>query len=167
MSPELYLAHGVILDLDALGVGLGVEDGFDVQAGAGLGGPYQVDDGFVVHQRLATPVDADEREEAVLDLVPLTRPGWIVANRDRHSDLVGKTLQSELPCSKLGAVAATAVLRLRRIKIRSRRRSPGSGRCRLVAYFPRLLITNRDLLTMFNKSRGSLAFHFFFYISIS
>ena len=39
MSPELYLAHGVILDLDALGVGLGVEDGFDVQAGDFMGFP--------------------------------------------------------------------------------------------------------------------------------
>src|SRR6266540_871867 len=109
VSPEPYRAQHVVLDLDALVVGPRVEYGFDTQAGARPGGTYQIDDGFVVHEGSATPVDADEREEAMLDLVPLARSRGIVAYRDRHSDLVGEALQSEFPRPKLVAVAPPTV----------------------------------------------------------
>ncbi len=62
-------------DLDALGVGALVEAGVDAQAGAGRGRRDQVDDRLATDERLAAPVDRDEREQAVLDLVPLAGAG--------------------------------------------------------------------------------------------
>ena len=57
-----------VADLDAFGVGALVEAGVDGQAGAGGGGDDQADDRLAADERLAAPVDADEGEEAVLDL---------------------------------------------------------------------------------------------------
>ena len=62
VASKPYLTHRILFNLDPFGVRPGVEHSLDAQTGPGLGGTDQIDRGFVVHQRLATPVDGDERE---------------------------------------------------------------------------------------------------------
>src|SRR5271165_1879703 len=56
---------------DSLGIGVCVEFAADSEAGLGRGGADQVDDHAIADERLSFPVHGDEREKAVLDLVPL------------------------------------------------------------------------------------------------
>ena len=86
-----------------------VELGVDVEAGAGAGGGDQADDDLVADERFAAPVLADEREEAMLDLVPLAGAGREVADGDRQPALVGEPLQLGLPQTGAVAVRAAAV----------------------------------------------------------
>jgi hypothetical protein len=69
----------------------------------------EVDDGLVGPQRPSAPVDRDEGEQAVLDLVPLAGAGGDVADVDRHVELVGDALQLVLPHVRTVAVAAAGV----------------------------------------------------------
>ena len=69
----------------------------------------EADDGLVVDQGLAAPVHGDEREHPMLDLVPLARAWWEVANRDREAQIVGELLEFQLPQANAVAVAAAAV----------------------------------------------------------
>src|SRR5689334_6634228 len=57
----------------------------------------QVDDGLVGAQWTAAPVDGDEREQPVLDLVPLAGSRREVADADGDAELVGEPLQLVLP----------------------------------------------------------------------
>src|SRR3990172_3544088 len=58
---------------------------------------------------LPRQVLADEREEAMLDLVPLAGSGREVADGDRQPALVGEPLQLGLPQTGAVAVRAAAV----------------------------------------------------------
>ena len=69
----------------------------------------EVDDRLVGPQRPAAPVDRDEREQTVLDLVPLARAGREVADPDCDAELVGEALQLVLPDARAIAVAAARV----------------------------------------------------------
>ena len=51
-------------DLDALWIFALIEFGADLEAGVGGGCGDQLDDGAVAAERLAPPVDGDEREQA-------------------------------------------------------------------------------------------------------
>jgi hypothetical protein len=85
-------------DLLAEGVVAGVEVGFDPQAGAGGGGGDQLDDRAVGGERPAPPVDGDEREEAVLDFVPLggARRMWqtVITRPMEAASLASSTLKA-------------------------------------------------------------------------
>jgi len=61
-------------DLDALGIFVLVELCAHLQAGV-RGGGDELDDRAIAAQRLAAPVDRDEREQPVLDLVPFAGAG--------------------------------------------------------------------------------------------
>src|SRR5437773_8392991 len=74
MTTELDVAQGLVVDGEALGIRPGVEHSLHAESGPGLRGADEIDDGFIVHERAAAPVQADEREEAMLDLVPFARP---------------------------------------------------------------------------------------------
>src|SRR5437870_3787657 len=90
-------------DADLGGVGALVEAGVDLQAGAGRCCGDEVDDRLQGDQRLASPVHRDEREQAVLDLVPLRGAGREVAYLDLEPGLLDELLQLHLP--QAGAVA--------------------------------------------------------------
>ena len=62
-------AGDAIAVLDHLGIGR------EHEATAVGGVPDEVDDRFVGAERATSPVDRDEREQAMLDLVPLARAG--------------------------------------------------------------------------------------------
>ena len=86
-----------VADADLGGVFACVELGVDVESGAAAGRGDEVDDDLQREERFGAPVAADEAEEAVLDLVPLARPGREVADADPESGLVGQLLQLGLP----------------------------------------------------------------------
>src|SRR5678816_1091900 len=69
----------------------------------------QVDDGFVRPQRPTAPVDRDEREQPVLDLVPLARAGREMADVNHEPEPVGEALQLVLPNVRAVSVAAARV----------------------------------------------------------
>ena len=58
-------------DLDPVRIRIRIETAFHFQSCLGRGRRNQVDDDFVADQWFATPVLADEREQAMFDLVPL------------------------------------------------------------------------------------------------
>ena len=66
----------------------------------------QADDRLHAEQRAASPVLGDEREDPVLDLVPLARAGWVVGHGEEQPGIPRKILQFDLP--KPCAVAAAA-----------------------------------------------------------
>ena len=67
-----------------------VEFGMNPQpCSCGRGGD-QTDDDFETDQRLAPPVRSDEREQAVLNLVPLCRAWWKVTDRDTQARCIGQ-----------------------------------------------------------------------------
>src|SRR2546423_14160738 len=67
MPPEIDRFEFSVGDLDAGGIGYWVEFAAHFQAGLGRGGGDQLHDDLVADERLAAPVDGDEREEAVLN----------------------------------------------------------------------------------------------------
>jgi hypothetical protein len=81
-----------VCDFDFLGVGGLVESGVDVQAGVGRGRGDQLDHDLVAGEWLAAPVEADEAEQPVLDLVPLRGAGREVADLERQAGVVSELL---------------------------------------------------------------------------
>src|SRR5712692_4178529 len=71
----------------------------------------QAHDRLVVPQRLTTPIRGDEREQAVLHLVPLAGARWEVADLEGQGGGIGELLQLELPHAQAIAVAAPAIRR--------------------------------------------------------
>ena len=69
----------------------------DRQAGLGRGRCDQLDDHLMADKRSAAPVAGDEREQTMLDLVPLARARREVAHGDRKAEFVGEPLQFDLP----------------------------------------------------------------------
>ena len=101
---HLSIGHG-----DALGIATCVELAADRQARFGCRGANQIDDDAIADQRLGTPVHADEREQAVLYLVPLAGSGRQVVDIDLDAEFVGQALQLTLPQARARGVAAAAV----------------------------------------------------------
>jgi hypothetical protein len=69
----------------------------------------QIDDDLVADQWTTAPVHADEREQSMLDLVPLAGARWKMTNPNRESQLVGERLQFLLPQAHPRAVATHTV----------------------------------------------------------
>src|SRR4051812_32649867 len=93
-------------DLDSSLVGAVIELRVELEAGAGRGGGDEVDDDLERLKRLAAPVEADQAEHAVLDLVPLRRAGREVADADLKAGGVGESLQLVAPQAGAGVVGA-------------------------------------------------------------
>jgi hypothetical protein len=66
----------------------------------------EIDDRLVAAQRTPPPVDRDEREQSVLDLVPLAGTGREVADADHDAELVGHALELVLPDTLLPPASA-------------------------------------------------------------
>jgi hypothetical protein len=77
--------HLLVGDSPPGGVFSAVQTTDDLQALRGRRPSDQVDDGFVVAQRLASPIRGNEREEAMLDLVPLAGARREMTHRQRPS----------------------------------------------------------------------------------
>ena len=88
---------------------LAVLDGNDVQSFLGARMRDQLNHRFQRCERFGTPIDGDERKEAVFDLVPLACSGRIMRDRDRELFFIGQGLQSLLPQLVAHAIAAPTV----------------------------------------------------------
>ncbi len=69
-------------DFDAFGIFVLIQLGAHLEAGCSCRCCNQLDDRAVAAQGLAPPVDGDEREETMLDLVPFAGAGRQVTNRE-------------------------------------------------------------------------------------
>ena len=101
---ELFVRHfdsGLIL--------IRIQHGFDLESGARLGAPDEIDDRLVVDQRLSLPVQTDERKKPVFDLVPLAGSRRVVTNRDGYLNFIRQALQVELLGAEAISVAAAGV----------------------------------------------------------
>src|SRR5207342_3213174 len=67
------------------------------------------DDGLIADERPPAPVLRDEREQAMLNLVPFAGAGREMTNRDEDAELVGQGLQLALPQPDPRAIAAAAI----------------------------------------------------------
>ena len=79
-----------------------------------------MDDGLEADERLAAPILGDEREQAMLDPVPLAGSGRQVTDRDGDAELVSESLQLALPQTDTHPVAAAAIggdQQLRRMRV--------------------------------------------------
>ena len=106
---DVECLHLGIAYLDTLGVAVGVEIAVDLEPGAGACGTDQADDGGQVGERLAAPVLADEREQAMFDLVPFAGPRRQVADADLQVQLACQFLQLDLPQANARPIRAAAV----------------------------------------------------------
>ena len=89
--------HFGVGDFDALWIEVFVDLAAHGEAGLGGGGRDQVDDYAITDERFGAPVLADEREQAVLDLVPLAGAWRQMMDGDGDADFVGQRLQLALP----------------------------------------------------------------------
>ena len=81
MSLDVEILDFLFRDFDTLSVSSFVHPSFDSQPCFCLRRCDEIYDDLVRQQRLATPIHADKREQAMLDLVPLAGSRWEVANR--------------------------------------------------------------------------------------
>ena len=67
------------------------------QAGSGRGCGDELDDRLKTSQRLSEPVDRQEREKAVFDLIPFAGAGRQMADRDGQSEGISESLEFYFP----------------------------------------------------------------------
>jgi transposase len=96
-------------DLDTGPVSLGIQLRSNPQPGLRRRVADQIHDDRPRAERLATPVLRDVAEHAVLDLVPLARPGWEVAHRDPQAQVIRQVLQPDFPQPRPIAVTAPGI----------------------------------------------------------
>ena len=89
---ELRVGHG-----DTAGILSAVAFRPDAQARPAVGGPDETDDRREVDERRAPAVHGDVREQAVLDLVPLTGAGREVTHGNREPGARGQLLEFPFP----------------------------------------------------------------------
>jgi hypothetical protein len=109
VTAELDLTELLVGHFDSGLIFVRVQDCLDLESGARLSGTNQIDDGLIIDQGLSSPVQTDEREKPVLDLVPLAGSRRIVTDRDRYPDLIRHLLQVEFPEAKAISVAPPSI----------------------------------------------------------
>ena len=82
------VADNLVGDDNILWIAVAIEFAMHGETGVIGGGGDQVDDDTVADKRLGAPVLTDEREQAVLDLVPLAGAWGKVADRDVDAKLM-------------------------------------------------------------------------------
>ncbi len=90
-------SHFIIADGDTFEIGVMVHVAIDLESRVCRGRADQVDNGGERPQRLATPVLADERKQALFDAVPFAGAGRQMANHDLDPQFRGQLLQFDLP----------------------------------------------------------------------
>ena len=93
MRPEVERLHFLLGHFDSALVRSAIQPSFDGQPRLGRSPGNKIDDGTVVRQGPTSPVGGDEREEAMLDLVPFAGAWRKMTRRDRQVLLRRKALQ--------------------------------------------------------------------------
>src|SRR2546430_959425 len=105
--PRLYL---LVRHSNALLIVIGHQDRFDRKASFRLRPTDASQNGIQAAQRLASPVDADAAEQAVVRRVPLRCPTWIMTDRHPQAPAIGQfLLHLLLPQVRATTVAAARV----------------------------------------------------------
>src|SRR5271166_5768534 len=86
--------HLLVGDFQAFRVGVAVEFAADRETGFRRGVRYQFDGDQHVGERRSAPVLGDVTEHSVLDLVPLRRTRWIMADLNGQTGFIGELLVS-------------------------------------------------------------------------
>jgi hypothetical protein len=94
---QVDIGQLLVRDPFALGVGSLIESAPHRESRLGRRGGNQLDNDVMGHQGLAPPVLGNEREEAMLDFVPFTRPRRQMAHVNWQSQLIGQLLQLDFP----------------------------------------------------------------------
>ena len=104
MGLEAQGPHVRIGDLLPRLVARGIQERLDFESAPRGGAANEVHHRFETDQRPPLPVQADEREEAMLNLVPLTRARWVMADDDRAYGPKTQSKNSDLgpgmPCAR-------------------------------------------------------------------
>jgi hypothetical protein len=95
--PERDLIQFVRRNFDAALIRFLVKTDFDCEASLRRRGCNQIHDGLIVRQGTPTPIHADVRKKAMLNLVPLARSRREVAHRYSQRLLIGELLQFSFP----------------------------------------------------------------------
>ena len=90
-------SHFIIGGGHTFGIGIMIHIAIDLESGVCRGRADQVDNGGEPPQRLAAPVLADERKQAVFDAVPFAGAGGQMANHDLKPKFGGEFLRFDLP----------------------------------------------------------------------
>ena len=93
MGRQAKLFQLLVAHFDFGVVPVGVQGGLDGQTRLCGGAGNQVDNRLMADQGGSAPVLSNETEEPVLDLVPLARTRWEVADMEAQAQLVGERLQ--------------------------------------------------------------------------
>src|SRR3954449_9089553 len=109
IAGDVKSSHLGIGHRHALGIAVRVKFALHAQASPGGGCADQVHDDTVAHQRRGAPVLADEREQPVLDRVPLRGAGRQMMDRDGQTALISQPLQLPLPQPHPHAVRAAPI----------------------------------------------------------
>jgi len=86
---DVDLGHFSICHNDPFRVGVAVQFTPHAQSGVSGGGADQIDNHAIADQRFGTPVHGDEREQPVLDFIPLAGPWRQVMDPDIDAEFVG------------------------------------------------------------------------------
>src|SRR5260370_28173901 len=97
VAGEVDDIHFGVGHLDGGRIGVLIEFATNRQTGLRRGCGDQLDDDLMADERFAAPVAGDEREEAMLDLVPLAGARRQVTHGDGHAEFVSQFLQLDLP----------------------------------------------------------------------
>src|ERR1019366_3102573 len=95
-------------DFDSFLIGGVVDCGANAQTLLSSGCGDEVDDDFMAYQWPTPPIQADEREQSVFDLIPLARAGREVAHSDCQAEFVGQLLKFQFPETDPLAIGSTA-----------------------------------------------------------
>ena len=98
-----------VADGEAGRIRLAVLDSRDLQSLLSGRMRNQLNHRFQRRERFGTPIDGNERKEAVLDLVPFARCRRIMRDRDRELFFIGQGLQGLLPQLVTHAIAASSI----------------------------------------------------------
>jgi hypothetical protein len=82
ITADIELFEFLVRNFDASLIGFRVEFGMNLESGRGCGSSDETHDGLEISQRLAAPILTDVGKETMLDLVPLARPRWEMADDD-------------------------------------------------------------------------------------
>lgn len=109
VSNDEERAHLLIGELAPRWIAVGVELALNRQPSLSGGRRDQFHDHGVIHQRLAAPVLADPREEAMLDFIPFARSRRQMAHRDRQAKFICQVLKFPFPQADPRTVAPSTI----------------------------------------------------------
>ena len=106
---DVEVFEGGFRDFDALRIVLLIKGADDLEARVGFCSGNQLDDDVMAEKRLAAPINANEREHAVFDTVPLASAGRMVSDRNSQIYFVREFLKFGFPETDTSAVGAAAI----------------------------------------------------------